>query len=167
MAVYIVSDPHFSHENMIKRYRGFEDIKLHDDMIIKNWNNTVSKRDKVFLLGDLSMQKNVSNILVKLNGQITIVGGNHDKPNHLKKYLELSNVQAIVGIVKYKGYWLTHAPIHSIELRGCKNIHGHIHKNKIMKFFGLVRDYRYINVCMDHTDYTPILFDDILTSKYR
>lgn len=33
----------------------------------------------------------------------------------------------VYSLVKYKGFWLSHAPIHPEELRGCKNIHGHCH----------------------------------------
>lgn len=159
--VYFISDLHFRHLKLIQNYRGFKDIGSHDDMIIHNWNKVVSKRDKVYLLGDLSMQKDVSDLLVQLNGMIMIISGNHDKANHLKKYLELPNIQGVAGIVKYKGFWLTHAPIHSSELRGARNIHGHLHGNVVKKSFGLIRDKRYINVCVDLNDFTPISFDSI------
>ena len=165
--VWIFSDPHFSHANLIHRYRGFKDIKSHDDMIIENWNKIVGKRDKVYLLGDLSMGKDVSDLLLQLNGNITLVCGNHEKVGHIKTYLNNGAIDYVAGIIKHKGYWLSHAPIHPSELRGCKNIHGHIHNNSIRKFFGLFKDGRYINVCADACNFTPIHFDDIKNEVYK
>lgn len=146
---------------MIKRYRGFESVELHDKMIVDNWNATVNKNDKVFLLGDISLEKDVSYLIKQLKGNITIVGGNHDKISHLQNYTKLDNVKGIAGIISYKGFWLTHAPLHSSELRGLRNIHGHIHDNKVRRFFNLIEDKRYFNVCVDVNDFKPVLFNNI------
>lgn len=165
--VYLTSDLHFGHENLIKRYRNFKSVEKHDKTIINNWNKIVNKNDKVFLLGDLSMEKDVSHLLLQLKGNIVLLGANHDKVGHiLHTYSKLPNIVGIGGFMKYKGYWLSHCPIHPSELRGKKNIHGHIHKNKV-KRFGLFLDKRYINVCVDHTGLKPVLFDDIKNGKYK
>ena len=37
--VFITSDLHLGHSNIIIRYRGFKDVITHDKMIITNWNN--------------------------------------------------------------------------------------------------------------------------------
>ena len=39
-------------------------------------------------------------------------------------------------MVRYKGMWLSHCPVHEreLEFRVPRNIHGHIHENLIMKF---------------------------------
>lgn len=156
--VFIISDLHIGHENIAKR-RGFESAKEMDDLIIKNWNKVVNKNDKVFVLGDVSMEdKKVYPILESLKGQKTFILGNHCKeqgPNDLIQYGK------VAGMLKYRGYWLTHCPIHPFELRGLKNIHGHIHWNHV-KRFGLFKDKRYINACVDVNNYTPVLFEELI-----
>ena len=58
------------------------------------------------------------------------------------------------GLFKKYGFWLSHCPVHPNELRHKKNIHGHVH-NKT------VDDDRYINVCCDVVNYTPVELDKI------
>lgn len=159
MSTFVCSDPHFGHDNMVARYRTqFKSTKEHDETIIRNWNSVVSKRDKVYILGDITMEnRKFYHLLGRLNGLKIVVGGNHDKESDAKELLKY--VDKIVGVVKYKQYWLTHIPIHSSELRGKKNIHGHIH-NRHIKRFGF-KDRRYINVSMDVIDYTPVKIDEL------
>jgi calcineurin-like phosphoesterase family protein len=72
--------------------------------------------------------------------------GNHDifPISEYQKYFT-----KIHGLTKYKGFWLSHAPIHSEELRGKINIHGHVH-NKI------IVDPRYRSVCVEALNGKPI-----------
>ena len=47
--VWITSDSHFSHVNIIKYCnRPFDNVETMNETIIKNWNNAVSKDDLVF-----------------------------------------------------------------------------------------------------------------------
>jgi calcineurin-like phosphoesterase family protein len=72
------------------------------------------------------------------------------------------------------GLILSHIPIHEASLGrfGC-NIHGHLHANRVMKasgvdsktgkvLYGDEIDPRYHNVCVEQTDFTPILFENVL-----
>lgn len=153
--VYLASDPHLGHVNMAKK-RGFEDINEHDEYIINRWNETVNKNDKIYLLGDITMETAKHYPLLKrLKGNIVVVGGNHDKPGHVKELLKY--VSGVAGAIKYKGFILTHIPIHPRELdlgRFKGNIHGHVHEDEIA-------DNRYVCVSMECTDYKPELFTDI------
>jgi calcineurin-like phosphoesterase family protein len=67
-------------------------------------------------------------------------------------------------MVKYKGIWLTHCPVHESELgyRVNKNIHGHIHEKLVTKDvyewgyrIDSIPDERYICVSCEHVDYKP------------
>lgn len=53
---WFISDPHFGHKNIIK-YEGnkrlFKDTEHMDNVIIENFNKTVSEGDTVFWLGDM------------------------------------------------------------------------------------------------------------------
>jgi calcineurin-like phosphoesterase family protein len=95
--------------------------------------------------------------LKELNGVKRLVRGNHDEFK-VEKYLQV--FEDVLGITTYKGYWVSHAPIHPVELRGKRNIHGHVHGNTIKDNEGGV-DNRYINVCIENTNGTPRLFKDI------
>jgi len=154
--VYVISDLHLSHKNMAIK-RGFKDEIEHDDFIINEWNKIISKKDTVWILGDITMEKSTPySILDKLNGYKKVVLGNHDQPQHIKELLK--HVNCVCGMHIYKGFILSHSPIHEIELRGHKNIHGHVHENSL-------KDDRYINVSCDVTGFKPILFPEYENKK--
>ncbi len=123
--VFVASDLHLGHENMAKK-RGFTTTEEHDEHIIKCWNSVVTKRDTVYCLGDLTMETSKHyHLLTRLNGLIRVVGGNHDKPKDLNALLNC--VHSFSGMITYKGWILTHCPVHPKELkyRFKGNIHGH------------------------------------------
>ena len=135
--VYLVSDIHLNHTNMIQRYRGFDNNEDYFSTLKSNWNKVVTKRDKVFILGDITMETTKGYCQIsELNGNNVFILGNHDPiqqcPNGTNK--SLLSYGTVAGMVKYKGYWLTHCPIHPSKLRGKKNIHGHTHKNYVKRF---------------------------------
>lgn len=164
--VYFTSDLHFGHTNIM---RWQQDPYLrgnaassdeHDEWLIDEWNKIVKKRDLVWVLGDVAMgkgEKGVENLskVGSLNGTKHLILGNHD--DALQEYYHYY-FSFIRGMFRYKRHWLTHAPIHTNELRGLPNIHGHVHTNT-------VEDSRYINVCVEENmkrNGTPlVLFDEI------
>lgn len=158
--IRFISDPHFGHENMAKR-RGFPDSYCHDENIVAQWNLVVDKRDTTWILGDITMEKNDYSILDRLNGYKRVILGNHDMGNHTKHMLNYVN--SIHGMVKIRdktfgNIWLTHAPVHPMELdfRVGYNIHGHIHDGYV------IQDKRYINVCMEVQDFIPKTINELL-----
>ena len=72
------------------------------------------------------------------------------------------------------GCILSHIPVHPDSLgRFGTNIHGHLHTNRVKKARGVdaktgqvlysdVIDTRYHCVCVEQTNFTPILFEDVL-----
>jgi hypothetical protein len=58
---------------------------------------------------------------------------------------ELVNVyDEVHALLKYKEFWLSHAPLSEVELRGKRNIHGHVHANSLP-------DIKYLNTSVDST----------------
>lgn len=159
--VYFTSDPHFGHDNLNAKLRKLttEDA---DALIIKNWNKTVLyANDKVYIVGDLTMEKHnfIEKYISQLNGEIIVIGGNHDNIKCCKKLQELGIT--VMGCLEYKGYIVTHIPVRyeqAKEFRG--NIHGHIHSYEIPS-------YRYINVSCDMNNFTPLNLDDILRKQSK
>ena len=78
--LFFISDLHFSHANIINlANRPFKDVLEMNKTLIENWNNTVSKSDTVFILGDFCFgQASVwEKLLRQLNGNKVLILGNH------------------------------------------------------------------------------------------
>ena len=160
--VFFTSDLHFGHKNLCENLRGMS-TKQSDQLIINNWNKAVTKRDLVYVLGDITMENpdDLPKFINQLKGRIIVIGGNHDNVKCCDMLRELG-VQ-VIGCMKYKGFLCTHVPVHKYEIerehkqlfRG--NIHGHIHCNEVVDLGPL-----YYNVNTELHNYTPILFDDLV-----
>jgi calcineurin-like phosphoesterase family protein len=150
--------------------RGFSCADEMNDHIIKCWNSVISKRDLVFILGDVTMEKvRDYAILDQLKGNKTVVLGNHDEPQHVKELLKYVN--KVAGMIDYKKKAiLTHCPIHpsQLEFRYSYNIHGHVHENSVLDIYEdpkfKILDPRYINVCAEMINYTPVEFSKLIKS---
>lgn len=154
--VFFISDTHFGHKKIIEfsKERGeFGSIEEHDEFLVQNWNNTVGKRDTVWHLGDFCFgRKNIA-IAERLNGYKRLVMGNHDLygAHEYTPYFD-----RIYGAAEYKGYVLTHIPVHPDQFQRYRgNIHGHLHSCTL-------DDPRYINACCEQISCTPILFEELL-----
>ena len=158
MSTYFISDLHFGHFNMAIK-RGFSNIEDHDNFIIQNWNKVVRKNDKVFIVGDITMEKKSSYYLLdQLRGFKSVVMGNHERPQDVKELLNY--VEHVSGMIKYDEFWITHCPIHESELRGKVNIHGHNH-DELIRFPSGEIDKRYFNVSCEQLHFTPISVENI------
>lgn len=155
--VFFVGDLHFGHKNIHKFRKEFESESVHREMVMDNWQSKVTKRDKIYVLGDAAFTMDAIDSINQLNGTKILIRGNHDNLNtdvYLKAFKEVE------AIVRYKHTWLTHCPIHEQELRGKINIHGHVHS-------ATVPDTRYENVCLENIDYYPISWNELLDKRTR
>ena len=157
--VYFIADTHFGHRSILKYRPEFESTYEHDELQIENWNNKVKKaHDIVWVLGDVVMKNELydfDEIFRRLHGIIRIIVGNHDDIHYYKTSPLLNKrFHLWTGLHSAYGHWLSHAPIHPQELRGKKNIHGHVHNKTIP-------DDRYINVCAEQVNYTPVSLEQI------
>ena len=153
MSAYYISDLHLGHENMAIK-RGFSCADEMNEYIIKSWNSVVNKKDTVYCLGDITMERSVFYpLLDKLKGYKKVILGNHDKPQHVPSLLTYVNNVSSSKLIKngeYGNILLSHIPIHpqEFEYRLDFNIHGHVHENTYP-------DKRYINVSAEVIDYRP------------
>jgi calcineurin-like phosphoesterase family protein len=123
---------HLGHKWMA-HHRGFQDEFYHDEHIIQEWNKIVCKKDLTYILGDITMEsKEYYYLLDQLNGRKIVIMGNHDLHQHTHELLKY--VESVAGMIDYKGFCLTHCPIHPAEISFYKgNIHAHIHENKLQE----------------------------------
>jgi calcineurin-like phosphoesterase family protein len=156
---FVASDPHFEHTNII-RYcdRPFKTVREMNWTIVERWNKTVGKRDKVYFLGDLCLNhENRHYWLRQLNGDITLIRGNHDPAVGTVPYLTIN----------YSGreYLLVHDPGNPNTLprnwRGGWIVHGHHHNHFPERFPFLNGPAKTFNVSPERTDYYPVSMDTI------
>ena len=99
--IWFTSDSHFDHENIIKfSSRPFKDKGHMNEELIKAWNDVVDENDDVYHLGDFSLSndpKRTQEILYRLNGNIHLIKGNHEKSVLRKQY----NIDRFVWIKDY------------------------------------------------------------------
>lgn len=172
MSVYFIGCLHLSHKWMAT-HRGFVDEFHHDEYLINMWNLIVRKKDLVWILGDVTMETTEPYpLLDRLNGRKKCVLGNHDLPEHTRELLK--HVETVAGVVDYKGFVLSHVPIHPNEIGFCRgNIHAHVHENKLHEVVISSRYdepeakqtptlSKYLNVDAHLLNYRPVSLDEVL-----
>lgn len=170
-SVFLVSDTHFGHSGVCRftrddgtKLRPWDNVDEMDEAMVQRWNDTVRPTDKVYHLGDVVINRRSLSILHRLNGDKVLIKGNHDifKLNdYTPHFRDIRSYHVMNGMI------LSHVPVHEESLGrfGC-NIHGHLHYKRVMraKHAGArpVIDNRYHCVCVEHTDYRPILFEHVI-----
>ena len=182
---FFISDTHFGHENTCTKFkredgsplRPFANAQEMDEEMVKRWNAVVGVNDTVYHLGDVVINKKFLPILDRLNGKKKLIMGNHDifGDDEYRKYF----YEVVAYRVFVDNFVCSHVPMHpdSVTDRFKVNVHGHLHANRVMTtvknpdydpeesiWFGpymTVPDPRYLCVCVEHTDYAPISFDEV------
>ena len=178
-AVFLVSDTHFGHAGVcrfmrndgVTKLRPWDNPEEMDEAMVKLWNERVRPKDKVYHLGDVVINRKVLSIMSRLNGDKVLIRGNHDifkMEDYTKYFRDIRSYHVMNGMI------LSHVPIHADSIaRFGVNIHGHTHSNRVMRPRGVdVRtgqilysneiDVRYHCVCVEQTDFAPILFEDVI-----
>lgn len=152
--VWFTSDLHLGHKNIANFRTQFESELHHREVIKESYHKVVTKRDKVFFLGDVAFtQETLEDVGSWVAEKKVLIVGNHCTDQISMKEV-VKHFDEVYSLKKYKEFWLSHAPIHPQELRGKYNLHGHMH-------FETVDDPRYLNLCLEHTDYTPIDLNEV------
>jgi calcineurin-like phosphoesterase family protein len=159
--LYLISDLHLGHENII-RYcsRPFlsTDVTEMDRVLIQNWNCTIAPGDMVYYLGDLRYGKHALPALQyreQLNGTITFIAGNHDA----------KTMGAIPSqTLEYGNYifLLVHDPADAPDTFDGWVIHGHHHNNDLRRYPFLNFEMRQINVSAEVLGYSPVGIQEIV-----
>lgn len=184
--IWFISDTHFSHANILKFTDsnkpdnplirpGFANPSEMDELMISNWNEVIKDGDKVYHLGDVGFAgaPTIHRILPRLKGKKRLVLGNHDGYgiDHYTPYFKIQPCWKVWSRKDHgKNFVCTHVPIHMVgvdhrqehaDVDVVYNVHGHIHQNLVLDKWGNP-DRRYVNVCVEHTNYKPVHMDDLL-----
>ena len=178
-ATFLVSDTHFGHVGVCKfthpddptvKLRPWDNPAEMDDEMVRRWNDRVRPSDKVYHLGDVVINRKALPTLARLNGDKVLIRGNHDifRDTEYREYFrELRAYHVLNGMI------LSHIPVHEASIgRFGVNIHGHLHATRVKRSvgvnaetgevsYGSEPDVRYHCVCVEQTDFAPILLEDV------
>jgi calcineurin-like phosphoesterase family protein len=178
-ATFLTSDTHFGHAGVCRFVRNDGVTKLRpwdtpeemDEAMIRLWNERVRPTDKVYHLGDVVINKKALPTLARLNGDKVLIKGNHDifaLEEYTKYFRDVRGYHVMNGMI------LSHIPMHEDSLgRFGVNIHGHLHGGRVMQRASSTMQFmewgvreridpRYHCVCVEQTDFAPILFEDVI-----
>lgn len=167
--IWVISDTHFGHRNIIEYCnRPFKNSLLMNEAIRENWNSTVKDGDIVYHLGDVYMgwneKEDIGKFLGSLNGRKRLVMGNHDNGKDVILHKTFQKIM-IWRMFPEFGLLLTHVPVHESSLfRGAtgnekdppklRNVHGHIHEKSSPSS-------DHINACVEWHNYRPVNIEEL------
>ena len=160
--VYLISDLHFDHANIIRFCdRPFPNTEIMNNVMVKNWTDTVKFNDKVFFLGDMTHGRGRRPIdfwLPKLTGNIFFIRGNHDTDIITKAKVIPTNYG-----IRYKGreFLLAHDPYRPDGFDGWL-IHGDKHNNDLDRYSLVNPARKTSNISAEVIDYTPLSLDRLI-----
>ena len=138
--VYVSSDLHLNHEQVIKFGRNFSFVQEMNEVLIDNINQKVKQNDLLILMGDtLMINKDYNKFLSMLNCEnVIMLYGNHCNPNRFKEITGSCSNKLL-----YHGYYLelvinkqiivcSHYPIWNWNYQndGSFMLHGHNHSDE-------------------------------------
>ena len=135
---YFISDTHFFHENVIRfDKRPFTSVEEMNAKMRDWWNNTVSEKDRVYILGDFIWLPPSDPEYIKftksLNGKKVLIKGNHDNvekfSSELKNCFEDIKSRKEIKLNK-KRIIMDHYPLMMYRHDTDSNVfhfHGHTH----------------------------------------
>ncbi len=151
MKIFVVSDTHFRHGNIIKySKRPFTSVEEMDNEMIKRWNRKVGKDDLVIHCGDFALgnEGEVKEIRDRLNGGLILLKGNHDH-----RSLRAADFLIVNGTLELENIIFSHYPLPKEAMpKGFVNVHGHIHTKESLHG---------INISVEKTDYEPIELSEV------
>lgn len=132
--IFVTSDLHFGHENIIKLAdRPFTSVESMDEFMISQWNNVVSPQDVVFIVGDFCCRnkKPVGYYLERLNGTKILITGNHDKCGAILLQFDAVYRTVFETRIRKRNIVFSHYPMASWNgmFKNSLLFYGHVHKS--------------------------------------
>jgi len=156
--IWFSADHHFDHKNIIKYCkRPFSGVGEMEVELFKRHNKVVKEDDTVYFIGDFTLKRegmrySLQNIVTKLNGNIHLILGNHDR-NDPFFYHEIG-FKSVHTILEVEEFTLVHDPAIANMNSSKPFLVGHIHN--IFK-----KSKNALNVGVDVWDFYPISIDQV------
>lgn len=161
MKVWLTTDNHFFHKNLVLRGHRPES---HHELQIKYWKEMVNPSDIIFCLGDFSLgsTKETIELIQELPGRKVLVLGNHDSHSALW-YMRNGFEFAATGIL-YRNIWFTHEPDSTLPDGADINVHGHIHDTPPERHQHTPQPWHKL-LAIEHTAYKPVELNKWLVNR--
>lgn len=181
MADYFIGDTHFGCERILSVRPGYNSTLEMDESILRNWEEKVSRKDHVYILGDLFDPSfpHPESYLDKMVGQKHLILGNHD-PDWMKTVDPLLLRTTFVEIAYYvfiekPEYCLTLCHYPALEWYNSNHdetsylIHGHMHTRRNGRSFDYIQRYlpRALNCCPEINYYIPSTLEELIENNKR
>lgn len=174
--IMLAADLHLGHRNIHKYRTQFATADEHHNHVFARLRGYIKRGDSLFLLGDVAFDSKWLGRLAEIEcAKKTLILGNHDteKLDFRQLGLIFDNIHSSYN---RRNCLFTHIPCHPNHFRkNMYNVHGHIHKNLVQRehkhqqgmqiHVDLFDDKRYINVCLEHIDYKPISFGELMRER--
>ena len=178
MEIRYISDMHFGHKNIVDYdNRPFRDVEHMEEELIRRWNSVVKPEDHTYILGDFCWGKESHwlELLPKLNGQKTLIRGNHDidPQKSRKSFADVKEYKVIED--NGRKVVLCHYPIPCFRNHyyGWFHVYGHVHTSYewgMMERTKYLQEELYSVPChmynagamLPYMDYTPKTLDEII-----
>ena len=174
-----IADWHYGHANCIHfDNRPFVNVEAMNVALVERWNSVVRPGDLTYVLGDMFWCNTTEavEVLDKLNGQIILCRGNHDRckdskfASHFVKiadYLEIQDGDRNVVLSHYP------IPCFKNHFYGWYHLYGHVHTSfeyNMMEHDKYLMKELYTKPCemynvgamLPYMDYTPRTLDEII-----
>jgi len=162
MSVWLISDTHFYHSNIILyEKRPFSNKIEMNEVMINNWKKVVRKNDTIFHLGDVGFGSKcmMYELISDLPGRKILVMGNHDKQHSLSWWQGVGFDEVYKYPIIYEGFYiLSHEPLYVGQEMPYVNIHGHTHSESS-------DNKQKVNVSVEVINYTPVNFN-VIKNKF-
>jgi calcineurin-like phosphoesterase family protein len=173
-ALWVWSDTHFGHRNIVKFQARPE---THEVIMLDNWIRRVPEGSQILHLGDVFLGKQGNperwaRVISRMPGEKFLILGNHDKAK-LRIYTEVAGFTVVPPFI-HQGFAFTHRPITPEYPMYCEqtrtdlkpadyhlgwnvNFHGHVHSNEYRPEHDgtYMDDKRYVNLSVEMLDLAP------------
>ena len=165
--IFYTADLHFLYEPLLSS-RPFATVEEMDETLIRNWNETVSPEDTVYLVGDIGYNEGQVpyQLLSRLTGHKHLIRGNHDTgfENAPKLFDYFETVTDFNEIDDGETHiLLCHYPI-LYRKRGYM-IHGHLHQARGPEYDILRQMPRMLNAGVDVNFYRPVTLAQLVENN--
>lgn len=170
---FYIGDPHFGHANVLKHdNRPFSSVDEMDRELIRYWNDTVTDKDDVYIVGDFAFrnERPTEWYLKQLKGKKHLIIGNHDD-KLLKNEKAMSYFVSADKITRISDNGtqivLCHYPIveWSGFYHGAHHIYAHIHIQQNEAFNIMRRFEKAYNAGCMINGYRPVRLDELIKNN--